>query len=487
MKITDSRFLLTFAILLVSWAFVYQDALIGMEDIWSRSDTFAHGYFILPISVWLIWRDKTYLLSSNTQTTWLPLPILFGSLFVWLFAFAADINVLGQLSAVVSLIALIWLVIGNKLTWRYKFPLAYLIFAVPMGENLIPMLQDITAWFTVNLLKLNGIPVYIDGLYIQIPTGLFEVAVACSGIRYLIASIAVGTLYAYLTYTSTKKQIIFILFSIAMPIVANGIRAYGIVAIAYYSDMKYATGADHLVYGWLFFGVVIMLMFWVGGFFADPVIQEQKGNERDQGVNKELTKWFFAIPVLSLITFSLTAITLSQISIVNKPDEPLAAINTSENYKTVNNSTWGIAYEDALQRSHVIDRQGVEVFRAVYANRQDQGELISWKNKAFDETKWTLISDSDIILNNIPAKLLFVRSTTGNERSIIYWYNISDSYFIHSTKAKLQQAVNVYLAPKSTAEVIAFSVESNNNEQLIASAKLYLSRLKEIKLPYVKD
>lgn len=177
MKITDSRFLITFALLLISWAFVYQGALLGMEAIWSRSDTFAHGYFILPISIWLVWRDKKHLLSSYVQSTWLPLPILFISLFVWLLAYAADINVLGQLSAVISLIALIWSMIGNKLAWRYKFPLAYLLFAVPMGENLIPMLQDVTAWFTVNLLKLNGIPVFRDGLYIQVPTGLFEVAV----------------------------------------------------------------------------------------------------------------------------------------------------------------------------------------------------------------------------------------------------------------------------------------------------------------------
>jgi len=487
MKITDSRFLITFAILLVSWALVYQDALIGMESIWSRSDTFAHGYFILPISIWLIWRDKTYLLSSYTQTTWLPLPLLFGSLFVWLFAFAVDINVLGQLSAVISLIALVWLLIGNKLTWRYKFPLAYLLFAVPMGENLIPMLQDITAWFTVNLLKLNGIPVYIDGLYIQIPTGLFEVAVACSGIRYLIASIAVGALYAYLTYTSTKKQIIFILFSIAMPIVANGIRAYGIVAIAYYSDMKYATGADHLVYGWLFFGIVIMLMFWIGGFFADATKIEPENNGEAQEGGKTLTKNFFVIPVVALIVFSLTAISFSQISIINKPEEPLAAIKTTKNLKNVNNSTWGVAYDDALQRSHVIDRQGIEIFRAVYANRQDQGELISWKNKSFDTNKWTLISETDITLGSIPAKLLFIRSLAGKERSIIYWYNIADDYFIDSTKAKLQQAVNVYLAPESTAEVVAFSLSSNNKEQLLVSVKSYISRLNEIKLPYVKD
>ena len=289
-SIQSTHFIVIASALLLAWFFVYQNAVIGMEAIWSRSDTFAHGYFILPISLWLLWRDKDYLLKAQPEFTWFAMPFLAGSLLVWLIAYAADINVLGQLSAICSLICLIWLLLGNQLTWRYKFPLAYLIFAVPMGENLIPWLQDVTAWFTVAFLKINGIPVFRDGLYIQVPTGMFEVAVACSGIRYLIASIAVGTLYAYLTYSKTYKQVLFVLFAIVLPILANGIRAYGIVAIAYYSDMEYATGADHLVYGWVFFGFVIMIMFWIGGFFADKTDDESKQEDCSAQANKKLNK-----------------------------------------------------------------------------------------------------------------------------------------------------------------------------------------------------
>ena len=100
MKLSDNRFLITLSLLIIAWAFVYKDALIGMEAIWARSDTFAHGYFILPISLWLLWRDKENLIASTIQPTWLALPFLAISLFVGLFAYAADINVLGQLSAV---------------------------------------------------------------------------------------------------------------------------------------------------------------------------------------------------------------------------------------------------------------------------------------------------------------------------------------------------------------------------------------------------
>lgn len=68
-----------------------------------------------------------------------------------------------------------------------------------------------------------------EGLYLSIPAGHFEVAEACSGLRYLMASVALGVLYAYLTYRSPWRRLAFVVLSMVMPIVANGIRAYGIV------------------------------------------------------------------------------------------------------------------------------------------------------------------------------------------------------------------------------------------------------------------
>ena len=57
---------------------------------------------------------------------------------------------------------------------------------------------------------------------------------------------------------------LFVALSVIVPIVANGLRAYMIVMIAHLSDMKLALGVDHLIYGWVFFGLVMLLLFWVG-------------------------------------------------------------------------------------------------------------------------------------------------------------------------------------------------------------------------------
>jgi len=433
-------------LVIATWALVYQDALLGMEAIWARSDTFAHGYFILPISLWLIWRDKTYLKSSQVQPSWLPLPLLAISLFVGLFAYAADINVLSQLSAVTSLIFILWALLGNNLAWRYKFPLAYLLFAVPMGENLIPWLQDVTAWFTVFFLKLNDIPVFVDGLYIQIPTGMFEVAVACSGIRYLIASAAVGALYGYLTYQKTHKQIIFFIFAITLPILANGIRAYGIVAIAYYSDMKYATGADHLVYGWLFFGLIIMLMFWIGGFFAD----KENNEESEQVNNTKVNGSIKPVILITAVSFTLCLITVYLA-------QSIPTIEVRENVNKDINSSWGVSFKHTLTRTYSIDNYGVESFSAVYANKQNKGELVSSQNNLHDIDKWTVVNSEEVFADGKSIKLVHLRNINGQERMYLYQYKIGEFYTVNKTKAKLMQAWNSLTRQSDVSEIEAIS------------------------------
>ena len=129
------------------------------------------------------------------------------------------------------------------------FPLAFLVFAVPFGRALVPALMQVTADITVTALKWTGVPVFRQGMLLSIPGGDFEVARACSGLNYLMTGVVLGTLYAYLTYTDWRKRVAFVAVTVAVLIVANGIRAYLTVAIAHWSDMRYGTGYDHIVFG----------------------------------------------------------------------------------------------------------------------------------------------------------------------------------------------------------------------------------------------
>tara|TARA_R110002072_G_scaffold84388_25_gene191495 strand:+ start:9200 stop:10726 length:1527 start_codon:yes stop_codon:yes gene_type:complete len=248
---------------------IFHQTAWSMVYIWSRSETFAHGFLILPISLWLIWTRRDLLVSINPQPAWwvglLLLPIGFG----WLLAWLVDVAVIQQLALVAMLIVGSWAIMGHRLGMVMAFPLFFLFFAVPIGEGLVAPMMEFTATSTVWMIQMTGIPVYREGLYFSLPTGNWSVVEACSGVRYIIASITVGVLYAYLTYRSWTRRLIFVLVSAIMPVFANTVRAYMIVMLGHMSDMTIATGADHLVYGWVFFGIVIFLLFWVGSFFRE--------------------------------------------------------------------------------------------------------------------------------------------------------------------------------------------------------------------------
>ena len=246
------------------WPTVY-----SMIEIWERSETFTHGYLIFPISAWLLWRNRAELAQVQPRPDLRGLILLAAAGAGWLLADAGSVNVVAQYAFICMLIATVWTLLGWTFVWAAFFPLMFLFFAVPVGEFLIEPLMGVTADFTVAMLQFTGIPVYREGTFFSIPSGDWSVVEGCSGLRYLIASVTLGVLYAYLTYRSWKRRLLFSIAAIIVPVFANSGRAYMIVMIAHLSDMKLALGVDHYIYGWVFFGIVMLLLFWIGSFWRE--------------------------------------------------------------------------------------------------------------------------------------------------------------------------------------------------------------------------
>ena len=256
--------------LLVWILFLYRDTGMAMVGIWYRSETFTHAFLVPPISLWLIWRQRHLIAAKTPQPMVSFLVLAAGVAFAWLLGDLVAINAVTQLALVTLLVLSVPAVLGWSVTRLITFPLFFLFFTVPIGEFAMPQLMEWTADFTVLALRLSGIPVYREGLQFVIPSGNWSVVEACSGVRYLLASLTVGTLFAYLNYQSNRRRMAFVLVSILVPVLANWMRAYIIVMLGHVSGNKLAAGVDHLIYGWVFFGVVIMLMFFIGARWAEP-------------------------------------------------------------------------------------------------------------------------------------------------------------------------------------------------------------------------
>ncbi|MDZ5633598.1 exosortase A [Janthinobacterium sp. GMG1] len=248
---------------LAAVALLYHATFWSMVELWSRSQTFAHGFLIVPISCWLAWRQRARLAALTPRPSG-PGLLLLGALgLAWLLADAANVPVVEQYAATAMLPACVLAILGWPAVRLLAFPLTYLFLAVPFGEVFLEPLIDFTATFTVTALQWTGVPVFRDGSNFSLPTGNWSVVEACSGLRYLIAALALGALFAHVNFHSTRRRVAVMAAALLVPILANGVRAYLIVILGHLSNMRLAVGVDHLIYGWLFFGLVALLLFWL--------------------------------------------------------------------------------------------------------------------------------------------------------------------------------------------------------------------------------
>lgn len=257
----------------------YRDTAAAMVETWSNSDTFAHAFLVLPIVLWLVWRRRHELAVLEPRPCpWMLVPIAIIG-FTWLLGDLASVHAVTELAFTSLLVLAVPAVLGLEVARVILFPLAFTLFAVPIGEFLLPQLMEWTADFTVFALRTTGVPVFREGNQLVIPSGRWSVVEACSGVRYLIASFMVGTLFAYLHYRSAKRRSIFVALAIAVPIVANWVRAYLIVLLGHLSNNKLAVGVDHLIYGWVFFGVVMGLLYAVGTLWSEEATVAVRGDK----------------------------------------------------------------------------------------------------------------------------------------------------------------------------------------------------------------
>ncbi|MFV0448224.1 MAG: exosortase A [Vibrio sp.] len=466
-----------FTLPLFVWLLAFWQSIDNMVGVWAQSKTYEHCYLIIPICLWLVWQKKPQIRNTPLSIAFLPaLLVIFPSL-LWIVGRTAGIAFFEHVAVVTSLQLILWALIGHPLARVLAFPLIYLGFCIPFGEELIPLLQSVTAHFSVVMVRLSGVPVFREGLYLTLPNGQFEIAEACSGIRFLISSIALGTLFAHVFFVKKWKFFLYVLFSCLFPILANGIRAYGIIMIGYLSGMKYATGADHLIYGWLFFALVIAMMLLFSWRFQD-ISQDQASlspvSKQPHDVKPSGDQITATIIILVDI---MLGVQLWNHSIESKEQVLRHPINQPQNTTQIASSDWGIHFPLAKQsRLLQTNNKDTEIFTALYSLYQKKGELISYENQIYNKEYWSLLGQKTIRLSSFngasfPATLLEVVNHSGQKMKILYWYCINDSCSNNKLRLKLQKTVSVLSGEPGFSQInaIASPVYSEHDLQIFAS------------------
>ncbi len=461
--------LLVLATLLTLW--LLWPSALSMAHIWFNSQTYAHGLFIPALALLLAWTRRQELARQSPEPWVWGLVWIAATTLAWILARGVDVKTVQHFALVAMFPGLALTLLGPRVAWMLVFPLAYLFFAVPFGDFIVPPLMDYTAWFSVLLLKLSGVPVHMDGHYISIPAADFVVIEACSGVRYLIASLALGLVYAYLNYNSLWRRLAFMALAIGLPILANGLRAYSIIITAHVTDGRVILGYGHIVVGWVFFGVVMFLMFWLGSFWAD-----RHGSSNDKAATAPRAQTVNAL-TLALILMALAAMLGSargteallqlraQQVLVEAPILLPSAVPGWQGPEDVS-GVWRPAYHDADAELAGLYRDNgaeVELHLLHYRNRGQGTELISWRNQIHTRSEtWRrvagrtrAIADADGRSRTVQETVL--RGPSGRLRLIWHWYQIGDQTTIERVEVKLRELQMVLLGDGRGAFLVALS------------------------------
>jgi exosortase A len=263
------------------WFLLFREEAAEAVRIWSTSAAYNHGFAVLPIALWLGWQRRHRLAHLSPRPAPLLALLAVPAALAWLAAERLGIMEGRQLAALGLLLALVPAVLGWRFARAFAVPLAFLVFLVPFGEFTVPWLQDITARMVDWGLDLTSIPHFTDGLIIEIPEGQFHIAEACAGLRFIIAALAFGAVYAAVMFRSPWRRLVVMVLALAVPVVANGVRAWGLVVLGHYQGSAAAVEADHLLYGWVFFSLVLLLLILAGLPFrqddrAPPVLDDDR-------------------------------------------------------------------------------------------------------------------------------------------------------------------------------------------------------------------
>jgi exosortase A len=456
-----------------------------MWTTWANVETYSHGYLIAPISLWLTWRIRHELMTLTPMAAPSVLLLVLVCGVGWGLARFLGIQVLEQFAFVAIWVSSLWAILGHRVAWALAFPLLFLFLMVPMGDGLVPPMMEFTADFTVGMLELTGIPVYREGLFFVVPSGSWSVVEACSGVRYLIASATLGLLFAYLNYQSWWRRLAFVLLALLVPILANGLRAYMIVMIGHLSDMRLAVGVDHLIYGWVFFGLVMLLLFWLGSFWTE----DHQGPERNTATVRPVAAKPGRSSVVLVALLALTGSIRFAVATVSEPTSQGPEVQLPSvvgDWRRADDQRLDFPLalpgaDQVIRMAYTQEGPAVTVFIGLYGHQRQGAEVISSDNRllAGGKDSWRITGERALALDSggssFQAAAYQVTEFAGGlladpiQRVLAArWYRFGDRETANDLLGKWYQALHLILDQRTDGAyiVVATLADAEATERL---------------------
>lgn len=469
-----------------------RESFLGMAYLWRSSSTFSYGLLIAPVSLFLLWRERARLAGVRPEPAWLAIVLMLPVGVLWILGVTLEINLVHHIAAVMLLILGIWAVLGTPILRIIWFPLAYLFFMVPFGEFLVPTLMRWTADFAVIAVSLSGVPVFQDGFVFSLPSGDFEVIKACSGIRFLMATIAAGVVFAWVAYQSWAKRLVFLAACLVVPVLGNLVRAWLVVMMVHLSDGRLA-GA-HVIYGTIFYALILLGLFLVGARYADaPAVRRMTAMPGSTAADFRFGQ-LLPVAIAALLLVSATAAVqgilrtrMATAGYMAAPPFPA----TLAGY--VGPGTAGVDWQPVQHGPVVVHAaryqaadgtRPIDIYVASFDPAQRMGELTESDNRVFDPKVWRQVGGQsargrdEFVLRPVPGAPLPMTAT----RVVWSWYVVNGNATSSRLYAKVLELEGLVAGrrPQQVLVVLSTQFETSATDAGLAEARSVLQAFGQV-------
>lgn len=241
----------------IGWSFL--EPLGGYS--WQKPEDWGHAYLVPLISLAVLWRDRAAIAARPAAAFWPGVVCAALGIVTYTFFIVGYSNHMFQGAAIVLTLTGLVLLLQGPARFKFMvFPLGYLLFAITISESVMNRitykLQDIAAqgaWAMLNAMTIdtdiagNALAIHPSSGGAAIP---LNVAAACSGMRMVIAFLALGAALGWLSSRVWWQRIAMILIGLPIAVAMNVVRVTVLGVLSLWNP-AIATGSAHMMIGYI--------------------------------------------------------------------------------------------------------------------------------------------------------------------------------------------------------------------------------------------
>ena len=271
----DLNSMLQFTLLLlffIAFCFTFFSVWKNLFNIWLNSDEYSHGFFIVPLALYILWQKKNKLSTLPIKGSWIGFLMSFLALLLFFIGHIGHIETLKSLTMIFFIAGSIIFLFGFRIFKELLFPICILLFMIPIPSQIFAAatisLQLFVSAISSNLVSALGVPLYREGNVIHLPEQTLQVVQACSGMRSLLTLLTLSTVFGYFTLRSNILRTLLFFSGFPIAVFVNIIRVALLISSIHFLDIDLTKGTLHTFFGLGIFLLALVLLFIIKELFT---------------------------------------------------------------------------------------------------------------------------------------------------------------------------------------------------------------------------